>query len=177
MGTVALLTQKWSTNGSANGPVTWRENLKYIEIRVILLKNATNRNYKKLCLNRRFPARSTGILKTRRILYFLARRSFSESLNKITVLYNPMKVRSLVPIFKKAVICTSKNLVSNKVSVLFRAELQYSYLDVQTVWPACCFMLDGLRRILSDLTPVQFRTTSLGAGHCGDSSGFCAAMT
>jgi len=48
---------KRSKNGSANGPVTWRENLKYTEIRVTLLKNATNRRYKS-CVNRRFPVRS-----------------------------------------------------------------------------------------------------------------------
>jgi len=49
---------KWSTNGSTNGPVMRRENLNYIEIRVILLKNASTGLYK-LCINRRFPVRST----------------------------------------------------------------------------------------------------------------------
>jgi len=58
---------KWSKNGSENGPVTWREISKYIEIRVILLTNATNRKYK-LCVDRRFPVRSTWNSQNKKVL-------------------------------------------------------------------------------------------------------------
>ena len=57
-------------NGSANGHVTRRENLSYIEIRVILLKNATTGLYK-LCINWRFPVRSYNVPIAQGLVYDL----------------------------------------------------------------------------------------------------------